>query len=355
MKMGMFSVASRGGLCAVAGVVAIHCGFAWREATAAGPDRTWTLNVTEENDSFMNNSDKHYTQGLRISLVSAEQRSDDFAYDAASFLADTIFLPGDAEGGQLRWGVVLLGHSLFTPRRLTLRVPDPSDRPYAGWLYAGANLYRETATTLDRAGLLLGVVGPAAAGDYVQNNWHHYTGAWFGGDPANGWRFQLRNEPGVVLSEERKWKLRAAVGPIEIDALPEVNFALGNVFSYLGAGGMVRVGQRLGVDWGPPRIQPGLTGTDFVNRHGFDGHHLAWYAFVGAEVRVVGRNIFLDGNSFARSASVDKEILVADLSGGISVLFPYGRVAASYIRRTSEFKRQDGNDQFLSITLGLHF
>jgi lipid A 3-O-deacylase len=322
-------------------------------AAAGDPDRTWTFNLMDENDSYMNESDRHYTQGLRISLVSPEQRTGDAGHDATSFLADRIFLLR-ADNARLRWGV-LAGQSIFTPRRLELPRPDPRDRPYAGWLYVGANLYRETPITLDRTEVLLGLVGPGAGGEFAQNNWHHYTYAWFGGTHAAGWSNQLRNEPGIVLSQERKWKVGTALGPLEIDALPEVNAALGNVFSYVGFGGMLRIGQRLGVDWGPPRIQPGLTGSDFVNRQGFTGHWLAWYAFIGAEGRLVGRNIFLDGNSFTRSASVDKEIFVGDLSGGLTALFPYGRITASYVRRTDEFKTQNGFDEFLSITLGVHF
>ena len=90
----------------------------------------------------------------------------------------------------------------------------------------------------------------------------------------------------------------------------EFTASVGNVFTYAGAGAMFRVGQSLLADWGPPRIEPALSGSDFVN---FDqSKPIAWSLFAGFEVRAVVRNIFLDGNSFQHSASVTKIPLAGD-------------------------------------------
>lgn len=50
--------------------------------------------------------------------------------------------------------------------------------------------------------------------------------------------------------------------------------------------------------------------------------------FVGAEGRAVGRNIFLDGNSFKDSPAVDKKPFVTDAIAGVA--FTYSKVRLSY-------------------------
>ena len=72
--------------------------------------------------------------------------------------------------------------------------------------------------------------------------------------------------------------------------------------------------------------------------------------------RAVARNIFLDGNTFADSDSVDKIPFVADLNAGLAIT--YGRVRTSYaiVYRTKEFHEQDSDgDVFGTITLGIRF
>jgi hypothetical protein len=318
-------------------------------------DETATFNLIEENDSFLNGSDQHYTQGLRLAWVSGERQRDAAHPDGdCEALADVLFF-GHKGDARIRYGV-FFGQTFFTPDDLDRTDPDPRDRPYAGWLFLGANLYRETDTVLDRAEVTIGVVGPAAGGEEVQNNFHTLTGSLVGGKDVKGWGSQLKNEPGVILAEERKWRVSVGdSGPVEVEFLPEINASLGNVFTYGGIGGAFRIGQGLRADWGPPRIQPGLSGSDFVNHRVFKERNFAWYLFAGGEVRAVGRNIFLDGNTFEDSRSVDKKPIVADLTAGVSVVAPFGRLAVSYVRHTKEFTDQVDEDKFLSITLGVLF
>jgi hypothetical protein len=319
-------------------------------ALAQDDGRDWTFNVIEENDSFVH-GDKHYTQGLYFSLFAAQRDGEDRFFDRLRSVADTIMLP--AEGGRIYFGG-FIGQSIFTPEDKTLIQPDPTDRPYAGWLYGGVSLYRETERTLDRATVTLGLVGPDARGEQVQNGWHRITNPFIGAPQAQGWNAQLDNEPGIVLSQERKWRFGSALGPFEADILPEVNVALGNIFTYAGAGAVVRFGQRLNADWGQPRIQPAVSGSDFVNQKALaDGP--AWYVFAGSEVRLVAHNIFLDGNTFTDSPSVDRKPVVADLTAGAAFLMGWARLGASYTYRTEEFDGQKGNDNFVSFDLSISF
>lgn len=322
-------------------------------ASAQQPGRDWTFNLIEENDSFVG-GDKHYTQGLLASLFASQRRSgDDPFFMRLDGVASTIFLPG-SEGGRVHFGG-FIGQSIFTPDDRLRVPPDPNDRPYAGWLFGGVSLYRETETTLDRGTLTLGLVGPGAGGRRVQNGWHEITNPFIGAPQVLGWSYQLDNEPGIVLSEERKWRFATSAGGLEADLLPEVNVSLGNIFTYAGAGAIVRIGQRLRADWGQPRIQPALSGSDFVNQDVFKDHSFAWYFFAGSEGRLVARNIFLDGNTWEDSPSVDKKLLVADLTAGAAMVGRGFRLSAGYTYRTHEFDGQKGRDDFLSLSLSLQF
>jgi hypothetical protein len=320
----------------------------------AACDNTTTSNLIEENDSFIDHHDLHYTQGLRFSFASGEQTPGDIAFPALRAVANTVFVPDRLEG-ELRYGV-FLGQSLFTPQDLALTAPDPRDRPYAGWLYGGVSLYRDTGDHLDRADVTLGLVGPGAEGAAVQNNWHREAPLpALRGMHADGWGAQLRGEPGLILSEQRQWRLASAAGAIELDALPEVNASIGNIFTYAAAGGLLRIGQGLGIDWGQPRIRPALSGSDFVNRSAIAGRWGAWYLFGGIEGRAVARNIFLDGNSFEHSAHVTKRPFVADFTGGLMTYLWAARLSVSYTRRTREFTTQLKQDEFVSVLLAVGF
>ena len=73
---------------------------------------------------------------------------------------------------------------------------------------------------------------------------------------------------------------------------------------------------------------------------------------VGLEnVKLMVRNIFLDGNSFQTSRHVDKEILVGDLVFGAAATNRLGRIAVSATLRSKEFKSQRDGDCFLTVSL----
>ena len=290
---------------------------------------------------FVAGRDQHYTSGLYAPKLERTLAPADAPRGA--LIANALLLPVDGDA-RLYEGY-FVGQAIFTPEDLLAFNPPTTDRPYAGWLFGGARLYRETDDVLDRADLTFGLVGPMALGSDVQKSWHAL--GIFGGLKPNGWHYQLRDEPGLVMSEQRTWRKSLLDGGIEMDALPEVNAAIGNIFTYAGAGGMLRIGQGLKGDWGPPRMAPGEQGSEFQT--GQSG----WYAFAGIEGRAVGRNIFLDGNSFVSSRSIGHETFVGDFNAGMAFLFPTMRADISYTQRSREFVGQHGNDEFVSINLSV--
>ena len=150
------------------------------------------------------------------------------------------------QSGRDRRVAVFIGQSIFTPKNLSLRPPDPYDRPYAGWLYIGVSLLQETdLRMLENLGLDAGIVGPESLAKRAQNDFHQFIGS----ARAQGWGNQLQNEPGIMLSYERLWRLPLAGDPNNgIDFVPQLGVTTGNVMTYGDVGGLLRIGKGLRAD-----------------------------------------------------------------------------------------------------------
>lgn len=321
---------------------------------AAGSGGTFSL--TEENDKFTG-TDRHFTQGIRIGWVTGRQDPDDWTTRLAEDLGWR-FGPAD----EFRIGFAL-GQSIYTPEDTSRRDVVIDDRPYAGWLYGALGLVHEhrdggrldSLTTIEFA---LGVVGPAALGESTQNAWHNKV---IHVPEAQGWDNQLDNEPGGMLLVEHRWRrwqeldgsrLRLPVLGIGFDVMPHVALAAGNVFTYAAAGATFRFGEDLPDDYGPPRIRPALAGSGFFRE---SRDWFGWYLFAGFEGRAVARDIFLDGNTFSSSHSVDKKPLVGDLQAGLALRFGAVRLSYTYVLRTREFEGQPQPDRFGAISVSIRF
>jgi hypothetical protein len=70
--------------------------------------------------------------------------------------------------------------------------------------------------------------------------------------------------------------------------------------------------------------------------------------------RAVARNIFLDGNTFTDSHSIDKEGLVGEMRFGLAVLLGRYRLTYARVNRSEEFEGQASN-RFGSLTLSVAF
>ncbi len=317
-------------------------------------DDRGTLTFIIENDRVVN-TDRNYTNGFRFSWVSAADDAPDWACRTAQYVPFLL-----DPGGALHHGFAF-GQSIYTPSDTSRRDLVPDDRPYAGWLYVGLILLSDTGprlapdviSSLETLELDIGVVGPAALGEQTQNYVHRLIGV----DKANGWDNQLRNEPGIALLYEKRWRNWVALGDhdsgdrLGFDAIPHITASLGNVFTYAGAGSVVRLGENLPADYGPPRVRPALPGTPHfraIDRFG-------WYFFLGAEGRAVARDIFLDGNTFRDSHDVDKRPLVGEFQAGAAILIGDVRLAYTHIFRTREFEGQDEAHQFGAFSISARF
>jgi hypothetical protein len=335
---------------------------------ARADDGGGTFSVLVENDFFgEEHTDKHYSQGIRFVWTPSKSEIYPWGGDqgVAASLARLVpgFVPEDAKA-KVRVAYAV-GQSIFTPTDLRRTIPDPNDRPYAGWLYGGITLVSEVnrdqqdrLTQFDAVGIDLGIVGPSALGKQTQQGFHRFLG----GDQVipKGWDRQLKDEPGILLTYDKKWRYVVPIfsrdaRDFSLDATPSIGANVGNVYTGASTGITFRFGQSLPDDYGPPRIRPGLAGSDFVERPVQDRNFFGWYLFAGVEGRAVLQNIFLDGNSFRDSPHVDKRHFVADFQAGVAVLVGGVRITYTQILRTREFDKQHGNDNFGAIGLSANF
>jgi hypothetical protein len=294
-----------------------------------------------DNDRFVD-TDRHYTHGTRLFWLSDAGDTPDWAQRLA------VALPRIDGPGALRLGAVI-GQDMFTPDDISDADIVADDRPYAGWLYGGLALTRATARNQRRWEIDIGIVGPASLARQTQIVAHDVLGTAV----PRGWANQLRNEPGFVLIYEEMWQ---RVWSLDTDGTrfalaPHIAGSLGNVYTYAAAGGSLRFGTFARDEFGPARIRPGVPGSDRVVAD--DG--FAWTLFAGAEARLVARNIFLDGNTFTDSHSVDKRPLVLDLQVGVSLDLDGVRLTAMQVFRTREFEHQATADRFGVVEAAFRF
>jgi hypothetical protein len=314
-----------------------------------------------ENDFFniVGKSDRDYTNGLRIGWLSPALP--DLPEGLAALTNfPTFFGEGPVTSVTRRVGISV-GQNLYTPQDTETSQPIFNDRPYAAWLYAAFALQQtykrrnehtgvEDPVRLDTIQLDLGVVGPAAGGAFVQNNFHRLIND----DTANGWANQLHNEPTIDLVFERRWRVAhdtlVETPRLEYDVVPTIGAAVGNVSIYASAGGIVRIGRELHADFGPPRARPALPGSE-----GFVGRGFGWYFFFGVNGEAVARNMFLDGNTDRNSLHVTHRPLVAEGTAGLALFFRGVRVSFTQVVRTPEFFERDRFDQYASINVSFRY
>ncbi|GAB2590809.1 lipid A deacylase LpxR family protein [Nitrincola alkalisediminis] len=317
--------------------------------------QSWTLNLYFENDLF-NNTDQQYTNGVRVSWISPDILS--FVDDAQlpiwirrvnTYLTPFDPVPFDQQQAVSRRLIFSLGQKMFTPENRLLTEVDPNDRPYAGWLYAGMGYHTRSQHKMNSFEVNLGVVGPAALAKEAQDLVHDLRGF----DRFDGWDNQLKNEPGIQLVYEHKNRIaRTSLFPgMEFDAIVHAGGSLGNVATYVNTGGQIRLGKNLPSDLGTSALRAG--GDSSVPGFGDPRFDNQWsvHGFMSLDGRFVVRDIFLDGNTWRDSHSVDKRHTFAEASFGLAGTYERWKLSYARVYRTKQFRTQRNSHNFGSIAL----
>ncbi len=305
-----------------------------------------SLTLTLDNDLLASGSDQYYTNGIQLTYYNVDRHAPPVI---ERFLDDVV----GYDVGVATSTSFFLGQKIFTPKDITIAEEQPGDRPWAGWLYAGflmSNIYPDHS---DRLGVVVGVVGPASLAEPTQKFIHDKISD--SPRPA-GWDNQLRSEPGLIVTWDRRWQNFAGytTGNYRTQFEPNVSVALGNINTYAGAGMNVTFGpaQNEFRDV-PPRIYPAGLGSgyfDHPNSRDWD-----WYTFAGVNGRAVARDIFLDGNTFRGGPSVDKKDFVYDANAGVAFTYKDTRLSYGLTYRSKEFHGQEDETVFGSVGVSYRF
>lgn len=320
-------------------VISLQHVFAYDVAMDSVKEEYWSIQL--ENDFFARSGDRYYTHGTEISRTLIGDRAR-WLEDVATFLwaFDT---DGKVNGVNYR-----IGQKIFTPDNTEATALIVNDRPYAGYLYVSAAMLSSVSSdnNIDTGNLVevtLGVVGPSALGEEVQSGFHDLIGI----DKANGWDNQLHDELALGVSYTRFWKQVKPIGSLSYGMTPHINLVIGNVYTYAATGVMFRFGTHLNNDLAPPNIRPGFPGLSLFK----PSQQNNWYLFAGIEGRAIARNIFLDGNTFSDSHSVDKKSLVADFQYGFVFQTGGMRFSISNMIRSKEFEGQQDETKFGAVNI----
>ncbi len=209
---------------------------------------------------------------------------------------------------------------------------------FAGWLYTGLFAQRATADALDHAEINVGVIGPSAHGEEIQNGIH----ALIHSAESVGWDEQLDDEFAIDLVFMRQQRL--TFGPLQpaehTDFIGEYGFTVGSVHRHAQAGLTFRYGRNLAGTFNPGR----MTLPSAISR--FRQKDTA-YLFVREAVRAVEHNRFMTG--------LDHEPVVGELQAGF--VYQKGRFELGYSQTflTREFEQQNGKDSFGTFTVSMLF
>ena len=240
---------------------------------------------------------------------------------------------------------------MYTPADISRKDVVTDDRPYAGWAYIGLAYHRKTEFEeyldfVDSVEIQMGMVGPLSFAEETQTLVHELRDI----ETAKGWDHQLKNEPGLVVAFERKWLFSMDSDRLfAADAIVHTGGTLGNVATYVNAGLEVRSGFNLARNFGVSIIRP--AGSTLFTPH----EEPSIYLFGAVNGKYVLRDIFLDGNTFTDSHSIDKEHWVADFAAGITLSHHNLMLTYANVTRTKEFVGQDESHNFGSLTLNFFY
>jgi hypothetical protein len=323
-------------------------------AIAKSPSELQTFQVFFENDLF-GDTDKYYTNAVQLTWLSNDLKryKDDVRLPEWTFpVIQAIPFSGDPDSTH-NIGIIL-GQQIYTPSDIQVTTLIENDRPYAGYLYGGLALHSKTKTVLDTLEITMGVVGPAAKSEFSQNKVHELRDI----PTAKGWDNQLHNEPAFGLSWQRKWRLHTYefFDFLEYDLISHSGLTLGNVRISGFAGGEIRFGYNIPLDFGSDIIHAGAgISAPVLENTTSDWTDFGSHIFLSSQIEAVGRDIFLDGNTFESGPDVDKKPLVADFSAGYAFSFDTIKLTYRHLFRTEQFDGQKQGQVIGSLTLTVSF
>jgi lipid A 3-O-deacylase len=309
--------------------------------TRKAPQRAQGWQITLENDVLARERrDQWYTNGLRVSYTVREpNREDDALASRLLELGRSLALGATVvDGGLVTY---TLGQNIYTPRRIELAEPQRFDRPWAGWLFAGATvqgfakqggLFGRAQGEYQQTDLKVGVTGRASLADRAQRWVHHEIESTY---PA-GWEQQLKQQLGVQLSHLRVFRFGDTTGTDRFSFHGGGGLTVGNLRSYGTLVAGVVAGRLAGRN---PVFVPANEGDFVIQDFDDKATDHRWLAFFNFSVAAVASNRFITGPTPYGRAEVKLRRWVPTWQWGLQI--PLGtrhRLVYTQTARRAEFE-----------------
>ena len=266
------------------------------------------MSVRADNDAFnfwraiTDRPDQEYTNGdeVTVEFSAAPWWGKRFARHRAPCTGI------EASGTRCLTTSLSIAQDMYTPRphHEPREVADwRNERPYAALLYGNGEARVVGESSLQTLGVLVGITGRAAFGEFAQRTAHKLSGV-YSRDPV-GWDTQVGTEPLLMVSARttHRFAARTTSGTTVMDFMPQFGASLGNVLTEAEAGFQTRVGMHLSSPWWTSGW-----GTRSL---------IELYLLGGLRGEAVAHNLTLDGNTLGADRRVDRTPLVGEYSVGV--------------------------------------
>ncbi len=292
-----------------------------------------------ENDLF-SQTDGQYSSGEKFSFLYSVDQNDVPFYD--------LFLYNDKlSDAYINFALV---NQIFTPYDISAQELIVDDRPYAGWTFFEMGFHKSTSDTLQSFYIQIGAIGPNSEAENIQKFVHKFTGS----ELPQGWDNQLKNELGINLRYVHNWRFAKKFSGVDTVVIPYTELDMGNISLQALGGISARIGWNLPQDFGMSTISTGSeTGINTYNNTNklYDDWSFAFSFNVSGSG--IARDIFLDGNTFRDSHSVEKNYFVASAGAGFTSRYKHFVLDYYYQKHTKHYHAEKIKHGYGSVILSI--
>lgn len=239
-----------------------------------------------------------------------------------------------------------IGQLLQTTTDISVEELVEEDAPYVGLLAWEVSLLAYDKQVSDEVGLILGAVGPMAGAEFVQSLVHDFTG----GREPQGWAHQINNEFVFRAQTRRIWRIyETELWDGQFDLLTGIDGGLGNLRSDVATGVGIRFGQGLSKNFSSASVFP------IQKFNNLNSSPYGWYLFLNASTSYVANDIFINGNTFQDSHSVDLIHFQAAISMGIVANIYNFSILYTLLYTSDEYQGQTEDSRYGSVAITYHF
>ena len=219
------------------------------------------------------------------------------------------------------WGLKV-SQRMWTPDEIKISVPQPTDRPYAGFLEFEQHTALYSSSLAQKNWLSVGVIGSSSGTEQLQEKIHKVLGA----STPGGWSYQIENEITFQLGYEIDYLLLRQSAPFNSQwELSTYNHnTLGNFRSDINVGLSLRWGTALQQSFGRLSSHFGHVGNLLTNA---SPHSLLFFTRLQLGYRF--NDLTIDGD-LPYQSHVDLNHNLASAVTGASYYFPGGAVTWSF-------------------------